>query len=167
MSWCEHLDRACATAHHVLHQVGHVGLRTTSLGSAGLLAHRAHAHASRPQLRITERHQAAQEQSHHGRVFCLSSTGSLREGRSSHPRGTFANTSFSLAAFHPIRRLACPVCMRRPQRAGRPSAAERADSCEAAPRSVGQARPLSPGVSGWYPNTPPFIFIYEAFLKFE
>ena len=77
------LGPCCDTAHHVLHQAGHVGLRTTSLGGAGLLAHRAHAHASRPQLRASGRHQkAAREQSQHRvRVLCLSSTSG--EGKSS------------------------------------------------------------------------------------
>jgi hypothetical protein len=78
------LGPCCDTAHHVLHQAGHVGLRTASLGGAGLLAHRAHAHASRPQLRASGRHQkAAREQSQHRvRVLsCLSSTSG--EGKSS------------------------------------------------------------------------------------
>ena len=89
------LGPCCVTAHHVLHQVGHVGLRTTSLGGAGLLSHRAHAHASRPQLRITERHQAAAQEQSHGRVFSLSSTGSEEEEAATPAGGgSFANTSF-------------------------------------------------------------------------
>lgn len=106
-----------------------------------------------------------------GRVFCLSSHG-VCEGRKKQPprRLVLLRTLRSCwPRFTQFVEEHAP-CMRRPQRAGRPSAA---DSCEAAPRSGASAPSLvlslrmAPTSVRGLDNTPPFIFISEAVLKFE